>query len=498
MHNNQSYPWTAEAHQTFKLFLTLLFVIAIVYAFFYNTWLELALIGLPALIVPLLFIKWMPKSFWSRHAVAVSAMIFSALHIHQMQGLIEIHFGIFTYLAALVFYRDWKVIVSAVLVVLIYHVAFFILQLQAVPVYIFESGHLEFKYLVLHAFYAILEGAMLIYVSRRMHLMGIAGAELEHNIQQKMQSENSVKLGLMAETFGNIKVLEQYNQLFKYIENLTSHAKNSVSLLDKQTAELQHNFYEITQLKDIEREHTNSIAASTEQMSKAISEVADQANHANNGASIALEEVENTNEATQQSQLKIHEFESTINHTSQEISSLSESCNEVSSVVDSIQAIAEQTNLLALNAAIESARAGEHGRGFAVVADEVRQLSFRTKESTTKITDILKALLEKSNNSVLSMQSSLTQLDQMLEHSKQMQNSISTVTDSVKQVSESIALVATATEKQASTSHTIAMNASEVKKLTEQEREYLNQISQSTLSVNQLTDKLRTELLKFE
>lgn len=498
MHNNQSYPWTAEAHQTFKLFLTILFVIAIVYAFFYNTWLELALIGLPALIVPLFFIKWMPKSFWSRHAVAVSAMIFSALHIHQMQGLIEIHFGIFTYLAALVFYRDWKVIVSAVLVVLIYHVAFFMLQLQAVPVYIFESGHLEFKYLVLHAFYAILEGGMLIYVSRRMHLMGVAGAELEHNIQQKMQSENSVKLGLMAETFGKIKVLEQYNQLFKYIENLTSYAKKSVVQLDHQTEELKQSVAQILKLKDIENEHTDSIATSTEQMSKAISEVAEQANQANNGAYIALEEVEKTDEAINHSQIKIREFESTINHTSQEIGLLSESCNEVSSVVDSIQAIAEQTNLLALNAAIESARAGEHGRGFAVVADEVRQLSFRTKESTTKITDILKALLDKSNNSVLSMQSSLTQLEQMLEHSTQMQNSIHTATNSVKQVAESIALVATATEEQSTTAHTIAMNAAEVKQITKNEREFLSQISQSSSEVNQLTDKLRTELLKFE
>ncbi|MCU4677607.1 methyl-accepting chemotaxis protein [Catenovulum sp. 2E275] len=442
--------------------------------------------------------KFQPGSAWSRHAVALGAMIFSALHIHQMQGLIEIHFGIFAYLAVLVFYRDWRVIVTAVVTVLVYHVAFFVMQLNSVPVFLFEAGHLQFNFLLLHAFYALLEGSILVYICRRMYLMGLAGAELEQNIQQKMYNEDTVKLGIKANTYGSIKVLEQYNHLFIHIDELAKQAKQSATKLDSQADGLKNSCAEISKLKVLSRQHTDSIAASTEQMSLAIAEVAKRANQANERTTQALLLVEQTDLAITQSKQEITTFEQTINHTSLQISALSESCKEVSTVVEAIQAIADQTNLLALNAAIESARAGEHGRGFAVVADEVRQLSFRTKESTAKITDILKALLQKSENSVAAMQSSINQLEKMLHSSETMQGYINETSMSVKVVSENIDLVAIATEQQASTAHSIAQHANDVKKITEDEIEFLNKISASSVQVYKLSEQLRHALLRFE
>lgn len=79
---------------------------------------------------------------------------------------------------------------------------------------------------------------------------------------------------------------------------------------------------------------------------------------------------------------------------SEEVALLSEKSALIGNIIDSIHQIAQQTNLLALNAAIEAARAGDAGKGFAVVADEINKLSQQSAESTQKIDEILKDILQ--------------------------------------------------------------------------------------------------------
>ncbi|MFG0298056.1 MAG: putative bifunctional diguanylate cyclase/phosphodiesterase [Phycisphaerales bacterium JB047] len=57
----------------------------------------------------------------TRYTIAVSQMLFSALLIHLMGGRLETHFHIFGSLAFLAFYRDWRVLVPATVVIAVDH-----------------------------------------------------------------------------------------------------------------------------------------------------------------------------------------------------------------------------------------------------------------------------------------------------------------------------------------------------------------------------------------
>ena len=71
--------------------------------------------------LPVYMARKYPGEPLTRHTVAVGQMLMSALLIHLTGGRIETHFHVFGSLAILAFYRDWKVLVSASVVVSVDH-----------------------------------------------------------------------------------------------------------------------------------------------------------------------------------------------------------------------------------------------------------------------------------------------------------------------------------------------------------------------------------------
>lgn len=116
------------------------------------------------------------------------------------------------------------------------------------------------------------------------------------------------------------------------------------------------------------------------------------------------------------------------------IENLVTTLNDIGIFVESIEAIAEQTNLLALNAAIEAARAGEAGKGFAVVAEEVRKLADQSKESTEKITNMMKDIEQDSHQAIEAKETMKTVWVDQSEAVKQTDHSFSKIAGGIDSI----------------------------------------------------------------
>jgi PAS domain S-box-containing protein len=147
------------------------------------------IVGLPTVLG-----LYRPGRALTRHAIAVAQMLMGALFIHLTGGRIETHFHVFGSLALLAFYRDWRVLMTATVVVAADHVlrGFFWPQ----SVYGVDGGA-EWRWLE-HAGWVVAEDAFLIWscACSRGEVRAIAErrAELEETnrgIEQKVRERTA-------------------------------------------------------------------------------------------------------------------------------------------------------------------------------------------------------------------------------------------------------------------------------------------------------------------
>lgn len=153
----------------------------------YGTWSEALLIGLPAAIVPAWLARAHAGELVTRCSIAASLVIFTALEVHQVHGMIELHFGFFVLLAFLLFYRDWVPLIVAAGLTAVHHLAFDWIQRSGGPVWVF-ADNTGFSIVLIHAAYVVFETALLVWMAVKLRAeaeaVGCEPAELARISQQ--------------------------------------------------------------------------------------------------------------------------------------------------------------------------------------------------------------------------------------------------------------------------------------------------------------------------
>jgi methyl-accepting chemotaxis protein len=236
--------------------------------------------------------------------------------------------------------------------------------------------------------------------------------------------------------------------------------------------------------------------------SKAMSEMAGQADVMNQSGLNQVKELENA----------YHSSSEYISSMEKVIFSLEAKVKTIESVMGTITDISSQTNLLALNASIEAARAGEHGKGFAVVAEEVRKLADQSVKATEEVKRTIIEIQQGSHQAVDEMvktketfdvQNEVIQktnhvFDQTSQLMKSMQDEIERMYEEVGQINLEKDEVVNVIQMMAATAEQTAASCEEMSASTEEQVRAVQSVTQAAERLTDLSQELQSSIERFK
>ncbi|MBX9962030.1 MAG: hypothetical protein K2Y35_03180 [Burkholderiales bacterium] len=472
-----------------------LMVLALGLAPWHGTWWPALLIGLPAAIVPTVLVSLVPGSAITRCAMGAAFMIFTALHIHQSHGMLELHFGVFVLLAVLLYYRDWLPIVVAAGVIAVHHLAFDFLQRGGSGVWVFEQNT-GFNIVLVHALYVVVESALLAYLADQFRREARQSEEI-HAIGGHL----TVVDGQVDLTYRHPDAKSAFavgfNQFMDAIASTMSQVVATAGRLRSATQSLSQVVADARDRTERQRSQTEHAAESISELRRAVDEVARGASNAAEAAHRARDNSQDGMSVVAGTREKAQQLVTQTGAAGTLVARLQQEGEGIGKVLDVIKGVAEQTNLLALNAAIEAARAGEQGRGFAVVADEVRTLASRTQESTREIEQMIVRLQSGVRDVATAMQASAGAANESADFAHRMAEALSGIAQAVESINDMNGQIASAAEEQSTAAAEIASNVDSIRDAAQGTAAGAETTARASSELDGLAQELDTAVRRF-
>lgn len=479
-----------------------LLALSLALAPWHQTWAEALFLGIPIAAGPILLQWLVPGRLIVRLAYGVGFMAMTALHVHQGQGLIELHFGFFVLLAVLFAFQDRWALLTAAATAAIHHLTFALLQAQGAPVFVYDLDYLAasdlsaFSFILVHALYVVAETGILLLLTRVVRPVLTTAREIARVSQAIGGEDGRLDLTVRAQ-FKDNPLLAQFNSILEQVHKLTANAAHNSRSLISALETMRHRFDDLVRQASDQDNGLQSAADQTAELSQLSQDVADSAEQVANATDASHRTSDSMRQSVSTTKAGADDLVKRLSNAQSVVSQLAADCSSITNTLTVIEKIAEQTNLLALNAAIEAARAGEQGRGFAVVADEVRALAGRTQTSTVEINDVLVRLSSSSAQAVTVIGEVVEQVQTNAAETDKALSLSETLNQGMAETARQNQRIKDATANQSNSSEQLASTLEELSTLTQQSHEA---VSENDKRLNELLTAFRTldsELARF-
>ncbi|MBI4987940.1 MAG: methyl-accepting chemotaxis protein [Rhodocyclales bacterium] len=343
--------------------------------------------------------------------------------------------------------------------------------------------------LVVLAFAYLSIGAYLTIAGGVHRLAEAAGLIASGDLTARVALETQDELAAVGKSFNSMA-----GSLNELIGRIQSNAGNVSAAATSLAASSRH----IHDGSQKQSEAASSMAASVEQTTVGIDQIAEHARQAQIISTESGTLSEEGSDVVHRTVDEMKQIAASVDQSARLIEELGRQSDRISAIVNVIKEIADQTNLLALNAAIEAARAGESGRGFAVVADEVRKLAERTTQSTKDIASMIAAIQSGTSQAVESMHAGVIRVEGGVALAMRAGEAMDRIRSGALRVVQSVSDISMALGEQSAASTEIAANVEKIAQMAEENNASVAVSTETAHELEGLADSLQNETRRYK